>query len=180
MGGGDALGGHAVAFARCIAPVKSFDWDSGQISVCYPGYPQPMQGQSEALFAFRRDRDAAHVDGLLLEGQHRRRYLREHHAFILGIPLVAFDRGASPFVVWEGSHQIIRPALLDVLKPHTTQPWRDVDITEAYQSARQQVFDKCTRVELYAQPGEAFIAHRLLLHGMAPWQDNAKAGTTGA
>ncbi len=67
-----------------------------------------MAGESPAKTRYRRERDAAHVDGLLPEGEERRRHLREHHGFILGLPMVEFDREASPFVVWEGSHEIMR------------------------------------------------------------------------
>ena len=105
VGDSGPLQGKAVDFIRDELGLDGFEWDIGQISICYPGYPQPMTGESEAAFRFRRDRDAAHVDGLLPEGPQRRRHLREHHGFILGIPLVAFSEDASPFVVWEGSHK---------------------------------------------------------------------------
>lgn len=56
----------------------------GQVSVMYPGYPRPKDGEGEAAFGYRLRRDAAHVDGLLLEGPDRRRFLKERHAYIWG------------------------------------------------------------------------------------------------
>ena len=155
------------------------EWDRGQVSICFPGYPKPMEDQSEAMFRFRRDRDAAHVDGLLPEGADRRRHLREHHAFILGIPMAEFDERASPFVIWAGSHEIVRSALRDRFRGIAPSRWGDEDITEAYQSVRRDVFERCERIEIHARPGEAFVAHRLCLHGTAPWDESASAGADG-
>ena len=93
--GGPPLAGAAVDFIRDRLGVRDYAWDRAQVSVCYPGYPQPMPGESDAVFRFRRDRDAAHVDGLLKEGPERRRFLREHHAFILGIPMAEILGGRS-------------------------------------------------------------------------------------
>ena len=33
-----------------------------QVSVTWPGYPRPRDGESEAAFRYRQKRDAAHVD----------------------------------------------------------------------------------------------------------------------
>ena len=173
------LTGKAVDFIRRELGLSSIEWDQAQVSICYPGYPLPMEGESEAKARYRREYDAAHLDGLLPEGPERRRHLREHHAFILGIPMVDFDAGASPFVVWEGSHEVVRDAFIrrfDGVEPHD---WGDQDVTEVYQAVRQQIFVHCPRVEVSAKPGEAYLAHRLLLHGMAPWQRDASAGPDG-
>jgi hypothetical protein len=59
------------------------------------------------------------------------------------------------------------------------QAWPDIDITEIYVNARKQCFETCKRVEVHARPGEAYIAHRLSLHGVAPWADGATAGPDG-
>ena len=107
------LSGDAVRFVRHQLSITDFVWDQGQLSICYPGYPQPMEGESPAAFRFRREYHAAHVDGLLPQGERRRRHLREHHGFILGIPLVEFGAGASPFSLWEGSHEMVRNAFAD-------------------------------------------------------------------
>lgn len=173
------MAGRAVDFIHDNLGLSGFDWDRAQVSICYPGYPQPMAEESEALHRFRRDRDAAHVDGLLREGPERRRYLREYHGFILGIPMVDFDPGASPFVVWRGSHELIRDAFRSRFEGIDPAAWSEQDVTDTYHAARRQVFDTCERVALHARPGEAFLVHRLALHGMAPWADGATASEDG-
>ncbi|MFN6925194.1 MAG: hypothetical protein ACK4P8_06060 [Tabrizicola sp.] len=149
----------------------------GQLSVIRPGYPQPSAEESPAAFAFRRDRDAAHLDGLLPIGPDRRRMVKEPHAWILGLPLN--DTPASPLTVWEGSHEILRDALRRALDPHAPETWDEIDITEPYQTARRQVFASCRRVELPARPGEATLLHRLILHGVAPWRPEDSAPPEG-
>ena len=173
------LRGAAVDFIARELGLDGFAWDRAQVSICYPGYPQPMDGESAARARFRVWRDAAHVDGLLREGEQQRRFLREHHGFILGIPMVEFDAGASPFVVWEGSQEIIRAGFRQRFAGIPVERWGDEDVTDAYQAARQRAFDECRRVEIHARPGEAFLAHRLVVHGMAPWRDGASAGADG-
>jgi len=179
VAGSEPLAGAAVDFIAAELGLDGFAWDAAQVSVCYPGYPRPMEGESDALFRYRRDRDAAHVDGLLREGSERRRFLREFHGFILGIPLVDFDAGASPFVIWEGSHEIVRAAFRRRFEDLPPERWSDEDVTEVYQAARARVFEECARVVVHARPGEAFLAHRLSVHGMAPWREGAAAGPDG-
>ena len=174
-----AIRGEVIDFIHGLPGLKSFDWDPAQVSVCYPGYPRPMATESEAAFAYRRDRDAAHVDGLLPEGPQRRRHLREYHGFILGIPMVDFGSGASPFVVWEGSHEVIRKTFVEVFQDLPPDHWGEADITEVYHEVRRKIFSCCKRVEIYATPGESYLVHRLALHGMAPWQSGASATTDG-
>lgn len=175
--GSGALAGQAIdAITQAFGPQE---WDRAQVSVMYPGYPQPMAGESLGAFRYRLNRDAAHVDGLLPVGPERRRHLREPHGFILGLPLTDCDAGASPFVIWEGSHQVIRRALGAVLRPHPVRDWPAVDLTDAYHAARRAVFDTCPRVEIHAQAGAAYVAHRLALHGVAPWAEGAKAPPEG-
>ncbi len=177
--GSDPLQGEAIDFIRETLGVDEFDWDSAQVSVCYPGYPQPMPGESESAFGFRRDRDAAHVDGLLAERPERRRHLREYHGFILGIPMVEFSSEASPFVVWEGSHEVVRETFIDVFQGVPAEQWGEMDITGVYHEIRRTIFDRCRRVEIYARPGESYLVHRLALHGVAPWQSTASATPDG-
>ena len=179
LNGGAPIAGTAIDFIRTKLGLTDFAWDRGQVSVCYPGYPKPMAGEREGAHRYRVKRDAAHLDGLLPEGQERRRHLREHHGFILGLPLAEADPGASPFSIWEGSHEIIRAAfrkLFDGLPPET---WSEQDVTEAYQELRREIFERCPRVEIAAKPGEAYLVHRLALHGMSPWRDGAAAGPDG-
>ena len=179
VNGSGPLRGSAVEFIARELGLEGFAWDAAQVSICFPGYPRPMAGESPARARYRREKDAAHVDGLLPEGAGRRRHLREFHGFILGIPMVEFDAGASPFVVWEGSHEIIRAAFAERFAGIEPDAWGEEDITETYHEARRQAFAECRRVELHARPGEAFLAHRLVLHGMAPWRDDAVAGDDG-
>jgi len=160
------------------API-TFGWDSGQVSVCYPGYPRPMEGETEGAFRYRVRRDAAHLDGLHPVGTERRRHLREPHAFILGVPLTHADTGASPLVVWDGSHEMIRAALLERLQGVSADAWMDVDLTDTYQAVRKKIFDECPRTIVHARPGECYLLHRLALHGVSPWQDGASADADG-
>lgn len=148
-----------------------------QLSIIRPGYPRPSADETPAAFAFRRDRDAAHLDGLLPIGPDKRRMVKEPHAWILGLPLN--ETTASPLTVWEGSHEILRAALLKALAPHPPESWGDVDITEAYQQARREIFATCRRIELPARPGEATLLHRLTLHGVAAWNPGDAAPPEG-
>ena len=177
--GSGALQGKAIDFIRQALGLDNFDWDRAQLSVCYPGYPRPMPGETEAAYAYRRDRDAAHVDGFLAEGPDRRRHLREYHGFILGIPMVEFNAGASPFVVWEGSHEVIRETFAEQFQDVPAEQWGEIDITGVYHEVRRRIFGLCKRVEIYARPGEAYLVHRLALHGVAPWQSTASATADG-
>jgi hypothetical protein len=104
--------------------------------------------------------------------------VQEPHGWILGLPLNRADAGASPLVVWEGSH-IVMGAALRAAFAGRVDDLENVDITEAYQAARKQVFASCPRVELPGQPGEAVILHRHMIHGVAPWADGATAEAPG-
>jgi hypothetical protein len=147
--------------------------DHAQVSVCFPGYPQPSAEEPEAAFRFRRERDAAHVDGVR-RSEGRRRRLGDSHGFILGLPLTNVPPDAAPLVVWEGSHEVIRNAFRARLQHLPPERWADEDITDAYVAARRECFERCRRVLVHAEPGEAYVVHRLALHGIAPWRaDNA-------
>jgi hypothetical protein len=95
--GGDGCGtGHVVRRGRCAAQRagrRGGRWAAAwrralgeaarvagplplhraQVSVTYPGYPAPDPEESDAAHRFRRDRDAAHLDGLLPVGPEKRR-----------------------------------------------------------------------------------------------------------
>lgn len=145
-----------------------------QVSVIWPGYPRPRGGESAGAFRYRQRRDAAHVDGLLATGPHRRRMLKEPHAWILGLPLNPVPEGAAPLVVWPGSHHVMRRAFAQAFDGVPPEQWPDIDVTDMYQTARAEVFETCERLELPAQPGEAYLLHRMTLHGVAPWDDDDK------
>lgn len=142
-------------------------WHRAQVSACRPGYPRQDVSESDAAHRYRRDRAAAHVDGLLPIGPERRRMVREPHAFVLGLPLAG--SGPSPLVIWEGSHHILREAFAKVLRNHPADAWRDVDLTETYAAARRHCFETCRRIDIASEPGTAYLVHRLTLHGVAPW-----------
>ena len=150
-----------------------------QLSVIYRGYPKPRDGESAAAFKYRRERDAAHIDGLLPIGKARHRMLKEPHAYILGLPLNLTSSGASPLVVWEGSHIIMAECLQKALKGTNPALFHKIDLTETYHAARRHIFQTCRRVEVHACPGESYVIHRLALHGVAPWADRAKAPKEG-
>lgn len=161
---GVPLAGPAIDALAPLPPLHR-----AQVSVIFPGYPRPRDGESDAAFRYRRTRDAAHVDGILAEGEGRRRHLREPHAWILGLPLTDSAPDAAPLVVWEGSHKVMRDAFARTFYGVDPEDWGEVDVTDAYQDARRVVFDTCPRVPVHARPGEAYIIHRLALHGVAPW-----------
>ena len=167
------LAGAPIRFINDALGLTNIAWDRAQISICYPGYPQPWEGESEAAFRFRRDRDAAHVDGLTRIGDTRRRALGETHGFILGLPLTETPPEAAPLVVWEGSHEIMRSAFRDRFGDIDPAEWQAEDVTDAYTAARRHVFETCPRVPIHASPGEAYLIHRLALHGVAPWGQSA-------
>lgn len=175
---GVPLAGQAVDFAAALVG-GPFTWDRAQVSICYRGYPRPWEGESAAAHRYRRNRDAAHVDGLHRTPPDNRRTLGEYHQFLLGIPLTDSPPRAAPFVVWEGSHLLIREAFARALRPLPPETWHAVDLTEVYQATRRRIFDECARVELPVRPGEATVVHRHALHGMAPWPDDLEGPEAG-
>ncbi len=177
---GPSISGKACEFIHDVLNLRGFQWDRAQVSVCYPGYPQPSPSESPDAFQFRLRRDAAHVDGLLPEGPARRRHLREPHGFVLGVPMVETSADAAPLVVWERSHEIIRNTFRTLFEGLPSDQWGDVDVTDAYKAARQQIFDTCERVVVHARPGEAYLVHRLALHGVAPWVKTGQREDAGA
>lgn len=176
---GPPLAGTALDFIREALCYGHLPLHRAQVSVCYPGYPQPMPGEGAGGFRFRREHDAAHVDGLLAEGSPRQRFLREPHAYILGLPLAVGENGASPPVLWEGSHLIMLAAFRQAFAGHDPAGWAHIDLTAIYGEARRAAFASCPRVVIEARPGEAILFHRHLLHGMTPWADEAIAAPYG-
>ncbi|MCB1378569.1 MAG: hypothetical protein KDK89_09420 [Alphaproteobacteria bacterium] len=169
IGQGPSLQGPPVDFIRSHLGAEAVHWDRGQLSVCFPGYPQPSPDEPSESYRYRVNRDAAHVDGLHRMGPERRRILREPHAFVFGIPLVTVDSGMSPLVVWEGSHEIMRSTFAAALAGVAPQHWANINLASSYVAARRRVFETCKRVEITTQIGESYLIHRLAVHGMAPW-----------
>lgn len=155
------------------------DLHPAQLSITYPGYPRPRAGESDAAFRYRYARDAAHMDGVLADGAPKRRFLRECHDWILGIPLTEATPGASPLVVWEGSHHLLQQALQNALLHIPEEDWPTTDITDIYTQTRKIVFTTCRRVRLFTRPGEAVLLNPFLLHGVAPWQPASAASRHG-
>lgn len=71
-------------------------------------------------------------------------------------------------MVWRGSHRVMQAALQAVIAENAIC---EVDVTEAYTTARRAVFEQCERVDLHVPPGGAMLLHRFVLHGTAPWDD---------
>lgn len=172
-----AIGG--VGFPWAALPLAQAALHGAQLSVIRPGYPQPSAAETPAAFRYRRDRDAAHLDGVLAVGPHKRRMVKEPHGWILGLPLNEATQDAAPLVVWEGSHEVMRQGLRAAFADHLPETWGNIDITGAYQAARTKAFETCRRVELPAVPGEATLIHRLCLHGVATWAEGAFAPEPG-
>jgi hypothetical protein len=145
-----------------------------QVSIIFEGYPKPRDQESESSFNFRLKRDAAHIDGLIADFPGGPRKLKEPHAYVLGIPLNQVPKGASPVVVWEGSHHLISEAFERFFLNRTPHEWRDIDIREVYFETRKSIFKKCIRRILHANVGESYMVHRLCLHGISPWNSKIK------
>lgn len=178
VAGGPPLAGAAMDFIHDRLGLR-LPLHRAQVSVCYPGYPQPSPEENPAAYGFRRNRDAAHVDGLHGEGPDKRRFLREPHAYILGITLTEQSADAAPLTVWKGSHHIMTAMFAEALRGHPPETWKDVDLTDAYQEARRRAFATCERIPLPSMPGDAVLVHRHLLHGVAPWGAAATAPPEG-
>ena len=178
VGDGPALSGAAWDFVRHGLGL-SLPLHRAQVSVCYPGYPRPSAEETEAAFNFRLKRDAAHVDGLLAEGPEKRRYLKEPHAYVLGVALTTQSADAAPLTVWQGSHRIMGEMFARSFEGRSPSEWREIDVTAASQPARRTAFETCRRVELPSRMGEAVVLHRHLLHGVVPWGPQATAEEEG-
>ncbi|WP_428925413.1 hypothetical protein [Marinibacterium sp. SX1] len=159
-------------FQRDLTPVQG--WVKGQLSVVFPGYPGRDASESDAAHRYRLLRAAAHVDGLLARGPDRRRYPLERHAFVLGLPLT--EVAQAPTLAWPGSHRIIGAALLEAVGDGDPDL---ADVTEAYGAARARVMETIRPVPLAPPPGGAFLMHRFLLHGTAPWEDDGADAPDG-
>jgi hypothetical protein len=171
VAGSETLTGPLLEAAQYAMGQDQFDWGHGQVSVCYAGYPK-QEAESDAAFRYRQIRASAHLDGLKPVGDLRRRMMQEFHGFILGIPLNETPPNAAPFVIWEGSHMILRDMLRQAYQGVPTDAWETIDITDIYKKTRAHIFETCKRVEIHANLGEAYIAHRFALHGMDAWDES--------
>ena len=137
-----------------------------QLSVVYPGYPRRDADETEKAHNYRKSRDGAHVDGLHAIGPNKRRFLKEPHAYILGVAINTCM--AAPLVVWPGSEEIMREAFTVAFAGMPPDMWHEVDVTEIYADARAEVFECCERVELPMQRGQSVLLDRMVLHGISP------------
>jgi len=176
--GSGPLSGQAIDFMRGDLGFGG-DLDRAQVSICYPGFPRRMLGESNKALAFRIKRDGAHVDGLHPVGPDRQRRLRETAGFLIGIPVTRASRRAAPLVIWQGSHRIMAAMFHQMLDGVPAAHWPDINLGAAYKAARLQAFETCKRVVIHANPGEAYVLHRFALHGVAPWQAGAVAAREG-
>lgn len=165
---GPMLTGNAIAALQTLYGTLP-PLHKAQLSTTFPGYPKPRDGDTEQGFAYRKNRFAAHIDGLLPIGPDKRRHLLEPHLFILGITLDEGSKDTAPLVVWEGSHEIIRNAFRPLLMSGTQTADNAVDLTPAYYEARKTIFETCQSRALLPKPGQAVVLHRLCLHGIGPW-----------
>jgi len=166
---GKSLHAAALDFACNTVGYRFESLDAAQVSAVYPGYPKPKLGESDSAFRYRLKWDAAHVDGLIPDPQSRRRFVQEFHAFILGIPMQGTDAGCSPLVVWEDSHVLVKETFRRILAHHPVAAWNTIDLTDHYHALRREVFSKCRRIVVNANPGQSYLLHRHTLHGISPW-----------
>ena len=161
-------------FESLMRSSKTCGLHSAQVSIIFEGYPKPRDQESDSSFNFRLKRDAAHVDGLIADVPGGPRKLKEPHAYVLGIPLNQAPQGASPVVVWEGSHHLISKAFKNLFLTRDPKEWEDLDVREIYMQTRKIIFEKCKRRVLHANLGESYMIHRLCLHGISPWDFEIK------
>lgn len=153
------------------------DVHPAQLSTVYRGYPKPRANESPSAFAYRLDRDGAHVDGLLPLGPNRRRHIIEPHRYILGIPLTPVMAEQAPMIYYRGSADIMRQAFASALEHISRgEDVANVDVTDAYHGARRTVFETCPRICVTAQVGSAYILDPLSLHGIAPFSSPDAGG----
>ena len=164
-----AVSGAAVDFVRGALGAGDVAWDRAQVSVVFPGYPKHGVEDTEASYRYRLNRYAAHVDGLERTMPERRRKLSETHSFLLGLPLGDAGEDEGAFVVWRGSHEVMRAAFRVALAGVDPADWFTVDVTDAYVEARRRCFEICEPVRIAPGLGSAYVMHPLALHGVAPW-----------
>lgn len=179
IGDSGPISGEAISFLRRNFDFLSVALDKAQISVCYPEYPKPSTSESESSYRYRLRRNGAHIDGLHALGSDRRRYLKEHHAFVLGIPMSEFSADAAPPMVWECSHEAVRSAFAELYSHIPHEKWSELDVTNRYHALRKEIFERCSQRTLRLQKGECFLIHRLALHGIAKWSEQASADPDG-
>ena len=173
---GPPLQGQAADFIRQKLKADMSSLDQAQVSAIFAGYPKPSETEPETFFNYRLRRDAAHIDGLLKDStvSESARFAREYHEYILAIGMTNNDNSASPLVVWRGSHAVFQSEFVRFFAGYEAKRIGSTDISGFYRSVRKRVLESCERVELPLQRGESVVAHRMLLHGTAPWRDRGE------
>ncbi len=166
---GPTLTGAAANFLAKYLKADLGAFDKAQLSIVRAGYPQADKHETKAALAYRRDRDAAHIDGLLKDAVAAGRYAREYHHYLWAIALHDGSLCTSPLVVWRGSHRLIQDSFRRFFADKDIESISQYDVSECYAATRKQVFEQCERVALPLQRGQSVVAHRFLLHGTAPW-----------
>lgn len=169
LSGGETLPDGWRRLTAELAGLQGLVLHAAQVSTVLRGYPRPSPGEGAAAFRFRRDRAAAHLDGLVPTGPGRVRRLAEPHAIVFGIGLSPGPGAAGALTVWRGSHRILGPALRDALAGLSDGDIPTRGLSGPYQAARRRALQACDRVALPLNPGEGVILHRHSLHGIAPW-----------
>ena len=144
-------------------------WDTAQVSICWKGYPRKDRSESEKAFKYRLKKYSSHVDGLIPIGSSRKRFAKEFHAFILGIPIINNRVDSAPLMVWEGSHKIFRNMFRKVYAGLSETEISNLDVTEIYQKYRRKVFSTCPVRKVFSHNNQPYILDRHLLHGIESW-----------
>ncbi|MDG2355629.1 MAG: hypothetical protein P8L82_06390 [Paracoccaceae bacterium] len=144
-------------------------WDAAQVSICWQGYPGKDPSESEKSFKYRLKKYSSHVDGLIPIGPSKRRFAKEFHAFILGIPITNNRVDSAPLMIWEGSHKIFRNMFSKAFAGLSENEVSNLDVTEIYQKYRRKVFTTCPVKKVFSHNNQPYILDRHLLHGMGPW-----------
>ena len=152
-------------------------WDRGQVSINWEGYPKKDIFETDLSYRYRLKYFASHVDGLIPVGVKKRRYLKEPHAFVLGLPVLNNFIHSAPLVVWEGSHLIIRSMFNSIFREVEDTELENIDVTDFYKDARRQIFSSCTPRRIFSTDFQPYILDRHLLHGVAPWISSKKSQT---
>ncbi len=111
-----------------------------QVSVCYPGYPRTSPDETPAAFGFRLNRDASpcrRASG----GRPGSPPLPERAAaYIWGFRSRKPVRMPRRWSLWQGSHRHMGKVFTEALANKAQAEWPGIDLTEAYQAARREVF----------------------------------------
>ena len=171
------LGGAPLRFLAEALGFAGLAFDRAQLSVCFPGYPrQGARGDRGRLRLSLASATPPMSTGCGARCRARadggsRRPTASSSACRWWRPIRPRARSRSGRARTRSCAAPSREAFAGA----PPERWREIDVTEAYQEARQRCFETCARVPLPARRGESTIVHRLALHGVAPWTAPANA-----